>query len=255
MTFDLLHYVHEAERLARADGWTVRFLNPTETPLGLVSRPWFQKVSPGSKRRFYLSTGIHGDEVAGPLAVLEMLANSDFFQGFEVVLFPILNPHGLAVRKRENEAGLDLNRDYKNTQSAEISGHIEVLKTLTRFDAGMMLHEDYEGTGAYLFELNDGLREGVGRDIIVAMGKHVPIDERPEIDEMKAHLGIICRKDLIEARGPIEERPQWPEAIYLAVHLSKVTYTTESPMLQPLPQRVAAQVAAVERLLQELRQA
>jgi hypothetical protein len=34
--------------------------------------------------------------------------------------------------------------------------------TLGRFDASMMLHEDYEGFGAYLYELNDTLDPGLG---------------------------------------------------------------------------------------------
>ena len=52
---------------------------------------------------------------------------------------------------------IDLNRDYRNSRSLEIKGHIETLLTLGRFDASMMLHEDYEGIGAYLYELNDTL--------------------------------------------------------------------------------------------------
>jgi hypothetical protein len=41
--------------------------------------------------------------------------------------------------------GIDLNRDYRNSRSLEIKAHIETLLTLGRFDASMMLHEDYEG--------------------------------------------------------------------------------------------------------------
>ena len=47
----------------------------------------------------------------------------------------------------------------------------------------MMLHEGYEGIDAYLYELNDTLYPGLGARIIAAMGLHVPIDLRPEIEE------------------------------------------------------------------------
>jgi hypothetical protein len=50
----------------------------------------------------------------------------------------------------------------------------------------MMLHEDYEGIGAYLYEQNDTLDTGLGAKIIAAMGLHVPIDLRPEIEEAVA---------------------------------------------------------------------
>jgi hypothetical protein len=47
----------------------------------------------------------------------------------------------------------------------------------------MMLHEDFEGIGAYLYELNDALAPTLGSEIIAAMGRHVPIDLRPVIEE------------------------------------------------------------------------
>jgi hypothetical protein len=59
---------------------------------------------------------------------------------------------------------------------------IETLLTLGRFEASMMLHEDYEGIGAYLYELNDPLDPGLGAKIIAAMGLHVLADLRPEIE-------------------------------------------------------------------------
>jgi hypothetical protein len=156
------------------------------------------------------------------------------------------------VGKRENADGLDLNRDYRNTKSSEIQGHIEVLTTLGHYDAAMMLHEDYEGVGAYIFELNSGLPPGLGKKIISSMGNHLPIDLRPTIDDVKACEGVLTREDLVELHGRIEDRELWPEAIYLAVNHTNVTFTTETPMPFPINQRVAAQVAAVERLLREL---
>ena len=108
-------------------------------------------------------------------------------------MFPILNPDGLARGVRTNRDGIDLNRDYRNSRSLEIKGHIETLLTLGRFDASMMLHEDYEGIGAYLYELNDTLDPGLGAKIIAVMGLHVPIDLRPKIDDGAARGGVISR--------------------------------------------------------------
>lgn len=245
--FDPAAYARDIEEVARPHGWTIRHLSPTASG----TRPWLQLAArtDSTAPRLYLSSGIHGDEISGPFALLEMLRQPDFFAGFDVTIFPILNPDGLAKNRRENNDGIDLNRDYRNTKSAEISSHIEALKTLGRFDGAMMLHEDYEGIGAYLFELNDALPPGLGHEVIGAMGRHVPIDLRPEIDELPAHEGILSRKDIVAIRGPIEERPDWPEAIYLAVHHTKVSYTTETPKPFPLPQRIQAQIAAVKTLM------
>jgi hypothetical protein len=246
-------YVREVEEAARAGGWTIRYLSPT--PVG--TRPWLQRpvrlrngVKPPA--RFYLSAGIHGDEVAGPLAVLEMLRQPDFFSRIDATIFPILNPEGLARVVRGNFAGIDLNRDYRGPRSTETRGHLAVLPTLGRFDTAMMLHEDYEGTGAYLYELNDGPVPDLGQRIVAAMKKHVPIDERPEIEEVPARGGILQRAELIRKFGSIENRPEWPEAIYLSVNHTRVSYTTETPMLQPLENRVAAQVEAVRMVVESL---
>jgi protein MpaA len=197
----------------------------------------------------YLSAGIHGDEVSGPLALLKMLRRTDFFAAIDATIFPILNPDGLVKNLRVNAEGIDLNRDYRNSKSAEIISHIEVLKTLGRFDAAMMLHEDFEGIGAYLYELNDELSPTLGGEIIAAMGRHVPIDPRPEIEEVPARGGVISRRELLEKIGRIEDRPDWPEAIYLSVNHTGVSYTTETPKPFPLEQRVQAQIAAVETLM------
>jgi len=245
--FDPAAYAREVEEAARADGWTIRHLSPTASG----PRPWFQRAArtgPGAPA-VYLSAGIHGDEISGPWALLEMLRRVDFFSAFDATIFPILNPDGLAVNLRGNAAGIDLNRDYREMKSPETVSHVEALKTLGRFDASMMLHEDYEGIGAYLFELNDMPPPTLGTKIIAAMGRHVPIDVRPTIDDFPSHGGVLSRKDIMALRGPIEERTDWPEAVYLSLNHTRVSYTTETPKPFPLAQRVAAQIAAVETLL------
>jgi protein MpaA len=247
--FDPAAYVREVESAARADGWTINYLSPTPSS----TRPWLQRKPASPAPRFYLSAGIHGDEIAGPLAVLEMLKLPVFFSDFDTTIFPILNPEGLARAWRGNADKVDLNRDYKNSKSQEIRSHLEVLLTLGRYDLAMMLHEDFEGIGAYLYELNDGPVKNLGTRIMKAMSEFVPIDERPEIEEVLAIGGIIQRSDLIEKHGPIENRPDWPEAIYLSVNHTKVSYTTETPMPFPLEKRIQAQIAAVRVVLDSLK--
>src|ERR1700758_5244411 len=236
-TFDPIAYARDVEHAARAAGWTVRHLSPMEAG----PRPWFQRIVPddySASPRLYLSAGIHGDEISGPLALLEMIRRPDFFAEFDVTIFPILNPNGLASGVRTNRDEIDLNRDYRNSRSLETKGHIETLLTLGRFEASMMLHEDYEGIGAYLYELNDTLDPGLGAKIIAAMGLHVPVDLRPEIEEAVARGGVISRRDLIAKLGRLEERPDWPEAIYLAVHHTAVSFTIETPKPFPIEARV-----------------
>jgi hypothetical protein len=88
--------------------------------------------------------------------------------------------------------------------------------------------------------------------MIAAMGRHVPVDLRPEIEEVKAVGGVINRRDVLAKHGRIEDRPDWPEAIYLSQNHTRVAITTESPMPFPLAARVAAQIAAVRTLMEAL---
>jgi protein MpaA len=249
--FDPASYVRDVEEAARAGDWTIRYLSPCAGG----TRPWLHRAArTGSEApRVYLSAGIHGDEISGPFALLEMLRQPDFFANCEATLFPILNPDGLVRGTRENADGIDLNRDYREPKSAEIASHIAILQTLGRFDAAMYLHEDFEGTGAYLYELNESLSPALGGEIMAAMERHVPIDLRPEIEGVRAMNGILLRRDLILKYGLIEERPDWPEAIYLGAHHTKAGFTTETPMPLPLEQRVQAQVAAVKTLLEAVK--
>ncbi len=248
--FDPVSYTRDVEQAAREGGWTVRYLSPCASG----PRPWFQRAAaPGANAPgVYLSAGIHGDEFSGSVAILEMLRQPGFFTGFSAIIFPILNPDGLAQELRTNASGIDLNRDYRNSRSAEILSHIEALTTLGRFDAALMLHEDWEGIGAYRYELNDTLAPTLGGEIIAAMGLHVPIDLRPEIEEMPAYGGVISRRDMLAKIGRFEDRPDWPEAIYLTVNHTSVSYTTETPKPFPLAQRVQAQIAAVRTVLEAL---
>ena len=105
------HYGYLIERwrlLARTAGLRMqRFATAGRWPLFCVRSPALQKSG-----GIYLSTGIHGDEPAPPLALLALLEAGVFDARAIWFLCPLLNPDGLARRTRENAGGIDLNRDY-----------------------------------------------------------------------------------------------------------------------------------------------
>jgi hypothetical protein len=65
------------------------------------------------------------------------------------------------------------------------------------------------------------------------------VDFSETIEGRAAHGGII-RPNI----NP-QERPDWPEALYLISHKARQGYTLEAPSDFPLATRVAALVAAV----------
>lgn len=237
MPFDPTSFAQEILDTAATHGWESHFLNPVDS----WQRPWFgRKSSQPNAPRLYISAGIHGDEPAGPNTALKLVGDAEFYQGLDIILFPLLNPSGLAADKRENAAGVDLNRDYRHPKTAEIHGHIEALSGLGKFDLTLCLHEDWEAMGVYLYELNLTGKPGIAGDLLTAMSRHVPIETSPLIDGFEACGGVISR-NAIELRA---SRPDWAEALFLAGDFTDLGYTFETPSrAAALEARVAAQVA------------
>ncbi len=223
------------ERLAISQGWQPE---PLSLATGLVL-PGFRRVSSASRCRVYISAGIHGDEPAGPLAVLKLFQENLWPADVDLWLLPCLNPRGFDLGTRENEDGIDLNRDYRSLRSPLIRGHIKWLEKQPSFDFALCLHEDWESQGFYLYELNPPLAPSLAEAIVAAAGQVCPIDLSPEIEGRVAQGGIIC------ANPDLFTRLDWPEAFYLVHQKTKITYTLESPSDFPMTIRVEALAAGV----------
>lgn len=193
--------------------------------------------------RTYISTGVHGDEPAGPLAVLRLLEADHWPGTAEVFLLPCLNPSGFAANRRENQEGVDLNRDYRHFATSEVRAHVAWLEQQRPFDLCLCLHEDWESHGFYVYELNPEHRPSLAEQIVASVAEVCPID-RSEIIEGRAARGGIIRPNL----DP-NSRPQWPEAFWLIQNKTRLSYTLEAPSDFPLATRVNALVAGVNAAL------
>jgi hypothetical protein len=192
--------------------------------------------------RVYLSAGIHGDEPAGPLALLELMRAGFFATTADWAICPALNPTGLAAGRRDNADGVDLNRDYRLQQSLEATAHAAWLASSPAPDLFLSLHEDWETEGFYLYEINTGADNPQRtRGIIAAVSPWFPPEAGPDIDgHQSREAGWIFHA----AEADVPEG--WPEAIYLAKLGCPLSFTFETPSHAPLAARVAAQCAAVQ---------
>ncbi len=232
----LQHIVATATR----HGWRLENFLQTDT----LTLPALHRRSATATRRIYISAGIHGDEPAGPAAILQLLEQNDWPSDADLWLCPCLNPAGFALNRRENNTGIDLNREYHAPTATEVQAHIRWLDGQPDFDLALCLHEDWESHGFYLYELNpDGL-PSLAEKIIAAVAPVCPIDLSPVIETRPAHGGIV-RPDV----DPLS-RPQWPEAFYLLQHKTRLSYTLEAPSDFPLATRTAALATAVKAALQ-----
>jgi len=195
----------------------------------------------------YVSSGIHGDEPAPPWALLNLIQQGAFDARAAWHLCPLLNPTGFTQRTRENVHGVDLNRDYKQPQTAEIRAHVAWLQRQSRFTASLCLHEDYEAHGFYLYELNPDGRPTLADAVLRSVEPLGPIEASAIIDGRPAEAPGIIRPH----NDPLL-RENWPEAIYLRHHHTTLSYTFETASLRPLPERIATQMAAVRAALDTL---
>jgi Succinylglutamate desuccinylase / Aspartoacylase family len=242
-TIDIRAVLREVKTAAQRHGWTSEFFHESHgfKWLALHRKPEVGKRK--TEARIYISTGIHGDEPAGPLAALKLIQENHWPKSAEIFLVPCLNPTGFILNRRENAGGVDLNRDYRNPKSAETRAHITWLERQPKFDLYLCLHEDWESRGFYLYEQNPDGKISLAEKIIAAVQKICPIDLSESIEGRPAKNGIV--------RPNIQphERPDWPEAFYLITQKSRQGYTLEAPSDFPLTTRVNALVAGVNAAL------
>jgi protein MpaA len=207
----------------------------------------YTKRTAGVRPRVYVSTGMHGDEPAPPLALLRLVEEGFFDDRCTWFVCPMLNPTGFALRTRENFGRIDLNRDYKSLVAAEVMAHVAWLRLQPRFDLVVCGHEDWEAQGFYLYELNLGGHATLAAGMIAAARAHGPIESAAVIDgRERAEPGIIR-----PTSDPLL-RETWPEALYLAYQHSTLNYTIETASAQPLEQRIATHHAVLKAAVAQL---
>ena len=125
-------------RLARADGHTLHYLRtPALADTGGI----------------YMSAAIHGDEPAGSEALITWVEkNVRHLANLPLLLFPVLNPWGLINNMRANADGLDLNRLFHRDEQPVIHAIKRVIAQ-REFAVALMLHEDYDAEGCYIYEI------------------------------------------------------------------------------------------------------
>ncbi|MDR1817187.1 MAG: M14 family metallocarboxypeptidase [Puniceicoccales bacterium] len=233
-----------------------------------------EHTPPEPKLSLHISAGIHGDEPAGALALLALMSKRWFDLGLAWHILPLLNPTGTAANTRENAAGIDLNRDYRDARAPETRAHIEWLRRNgRRYDASLSLHEDWEAKGFYLYEMgtapvNDGGSGGngggsavgstaggtgggvgtvsgaplLGWSILQSVEPVCGIDNSPEIDGFPANNGLLQP----HAQTSLEAVETWPEQLFLRARYAALSLTFETPSALPIDTRILAQIIAIK---------
>ena len=239
-TIDIDHVREESHRLALEHGWTCdTFYDPD----GLNLRG-FRRLHAESRKNLYVSTGIHGDEPSGPLALRRLLEENDWPEA-NLWLVPCLNPGGFDLNTRENGAGIDLNRDYRHLKTPEVAAHVHWLNAQPNFDLTIILHEDWEANGFYVYELNPRKLPSFAESIVDSVRTLCPIETSELVDNWP------CKEGIIRPGINPKDRPQWAESLYLIVNKTPRSYTLETPSDFPLALRVETHTRAARRAFEQ----
>src|SRR3989344_998774 len=111
---EYLKLMDEIKRISKTKGFKIeKIMNvgkKKEYPLYKITIS-----NPGKpKKTICFSAGIHGDEIAGPLAVKKFIqdVNKKEYKGIKIIIFPVDNPYGFEKNKRRNYQNKDMNRHF-----------------------------------------------------------------------------------------------------------------------------------------------
>ncbi len=206
-----------------------------------------------------MTAGVHGDEPAGPWALLSIVRDGLLDRDFAYRLWPCTNPSGYELRTRTNAEGIDVNRSFgRGGKSVEARAMMAANGDM-RFALNLDLHEDFEADGFYCYEprVDD---VSFGPAIVRAMDEAgLPVQDLHDEYELgyppeAVHIRALERGRVIpDVRAETEHMAGGlPHSIFLlrrAVHRS---LTFESPACLRWEDRIAmhrlATVTALERL-------
>jgi len=235
---DYAHLIERWRALADQWGWKMEaFAEESGLEIWVIE----SRVQTGPA--FYFSAGIHGDEPASPEGLFAWAERraAELSQA-AVTIFPCLNPWGLIMNTRADRFGRDLNRSYNDLECPQIVRQLAWLGD-RRYDLAVMLHEDYDGSGFYLYELSDA--ESWGDQLVAAAAPWVGIESRSEIDGTPQTGGVVTREVGPELFASL---PKHPEALFLAMRGTARSYTLETPSEAAIDQRIEAHGAVLDRL-------
>ena len=194
-----------------------------------------------SARPLYFSTGVHGDEAASVLGLLEWAErNIEELRGGDAILIPLFNPAGLALNLRTDGAGEDLNRCFDHLDNPHIAGWRSAMAGYVPRLA-VCLHEDYDAQGLYAYELNFHSRLRPAQHCLASAHHILPRDPRHYIEGRPARAGVIRPRK-------IPMTFDLPEAVALYEAGTACTITFETPSEFSLAQRTRAHVHLLQSI-------
>jgi len=223
----------EIIRLCRQKRFACRVIGRIKTRLK-ISYPIYKiTIAPERKGIFCIEAGTHGYEIAGPLSILSLLKNPGRYlnKQFRYDIYPVINPAGFDLLRRENAFGRDVNNISPLTLANDEFVEARIISAdikKTNFAVFLSLHEDVDKRAFYAYA-HEREPQAVYRQVIASTARICPILKSQTIHGAKSNgEGLIINSpydksfhDFLHHRGQ-----------------TKLSLTTETPGRLPLAKRI-----------------
>ena len=167
----------------------------------------------GDSIRLGFFAGVHGNEPAGCLALLEvveeLVRNPKLLKGYDLFVYPVCNPWGYEHHQRFDRIGRDLNREFWRDSLSEEVRALETEILRRDFSGIISLHADDDSHGAYGFVRGDLLALELLEPALASVESILPRNESLLIDGFSARRGIIreCYEGVLTAPPRLARTP------------------------------------------------
>lgn len=194
-----------------------------------------------------ISAGVHGDEPAGPWALLSLVSDGLLDPRFSYRLWPCLNPSGYTAGTRANAEGADINRSFSRGGTTPEARAVITANRDRRFALALDLHEDFEAEGCYLYEpLGPAAAARFAERVVTALddaglpvqtiGEDFDLGTPPaETPPYRLERGIV----FVDAEAELRLFPGLPASLF-HYRRGAQPLTFESPRPRPWEDRIAA---------------
>ncbi|HRY62808.1 MAG TPA: DUF2817 domain-containing protein [Candidatus Paceibacterota bacterium] len=204
--------------------------------------PIYKIVVPGTaknKKTIFFSAGIHGNEPAGPWAVIEFLKkfSPKKYRGPRMVIVPVMNPFGFENNKRRNAVGIDINRHFRDSR---LRGDNKLIYDNIKDENVFFFHSMHEDPDvkkfyAYGYEEKP---EKIYRDVVKVGGGFFKINKSKKIYGDVSENGLV----LNDKGGSLENRLVHDRIPFILC--------TETPGKEPFEKRTRANAKIMKKVLE-----
>lgn len=199
-----------------------------------------------------LSAGVHGDEPAGPWALLALCEQRELHKRFLYRIWPCTNPTGFARGTRESTDGVDINRTFGRGGQTPESRAIVTANRDRKFALSIDLHEDCDADGFYCYAYSAPELSAAAVDAVRAAGF-------PVQDVRTCDLGVPYTIDRFgdgvvypDANDEAASLGGLSYSLSIVRHAAARAVTFETPVRLPWADRITIHRIAVKAALTAL---